>query len=270
MPLKLMLVGSGKMGQAMLGGWIDEGQVRPGDVVVIDPNSENLGVATGLGCQGIASPKDIPDGFQPDVIVLAVKPQMMTDVLPTFRTIVEKGPLVISIAAGTGIARFEKALGSHAAIIRVMPNTPAAVRKGMMVCCSNDQVTPEQERHCDMLMAAIGSVFWIEDESLMDAVTGLSGSGPAYVFYMIEAMAAAGVSAGLPEDLAVKLAEGTVAGAGALASQSKETAAELRRNVTSPNGTTAAGLEVLMADDGLGPLMRKTVAAATRRSKELG
>jgi pyrroline-5-carboxylate reductase len=152
-----------------------------------------------------------------------------------------------------------------------MPNTPAAVHQGMIVCCPNAHVSNAQKDHCDRLMKAIGSVAWIEDEALMDAVTGLSGSGPAYVFYMIEAMTAAGVKAGLPEELAVQLAQETVAGAGALARQSDETAAQLRKNVTSPNGTTAAGLEVLMnKDNGLGPLMEKTVAAATARSKELG
>ncbi|MCF8467499.1 MAG: pyrroline-5-carboxylate reductase [Sneathiella sp.] len=269
MTLAVLLVGSGKMGQAMLGGWIED-RIAPASIVAIDPNPENLAVALDMGCRGFSSATQIPDDFQPDVMVLAVKPQMMTEVLPTFRFFAEKGALVLSIAAGTRIARFEDAFGTGAAIIRAMPNTPAAVRQGMIVCCSNPNVLPEQERCCNMLMGAIGTVAWVTDENLMDAVTGLSGSGPAYVFYMIEAMAAAGVSVGLPEDLAMKLAEGTVAGAGALALHSSETAAQLRRNVTSPNGTTAAGLEILMGEDGLGPLMQKAVAAATKRSKELG
>lgn len=256
------------MGQALLGGWIDH-HIAPSDIVVIDPNPDNLAVATGMGCHGYSSPLDIPAEFQPDVMVLAVKPQMMEAVLPTFKSFADKGTLVVSIAAGTTIAQFEEAFGEGAAIIRTMPNTPAAVRKGMIVCCPNAYVTKDHERICDILMEAVGTVAWIDDEGLMDAVTGVSGSGPAYVFYMMEALTAAGISAGLPADLAELLAENTVAGAGALALQSNETAAELRKNVTSPNGTTAAGLEILMAEDGLGPLLEKTVAAATRRSREL-
>ena len=269
MTLSLLLVGSGKMGQAMLGGWIDNG-INPDNIVVIEPNSANLAVAVDLGCRGIRSAVDIQDSFQPDVIVVAVKPQVIVDVLPAFQALAEKGSLVISIAAGTTIATFEAAFGDNAAVVRTMPNTPAAVLQGMIVCCPNAQVTVDQKANCDQLMKAIGSVAWIEDEALMDAVTGLSGSGPAYVFYMIETMAAAGVQAGLPEELAVQLARETVAGAGALAHQSNENAPQLRKNVTSPNGTTAAGLEILMDEKGgLGPLMEKTVAAATKRSKEL-
>lgn len=270
MTLSLLLVGSGKMGQAMLGGWIDN-QIDPANIIVIDPDLKNLDVASRLGCRGISTASEIPGDFEPDVVVLAVKPQIISDVLPTFRAFAEKGSLVISIAAGTRIATFEAAFGETAAVIRVMPNTPAAVHQGMIVCCPNAYVSAAQRTHCDRLMQAIGSVAWIDDEGLMDAVTGLSGSGPAYVFYMIEAMTAAGVKAGLPEELAVQLAQETVAGAGALARQSGETAAQLRKNVTSPNGTTAAGLAVLMNEEGgLGPLMEKTVAAATTRSKELG
>jgi len=253
----------------MLGGWIDT-CVEPSNIIVVDPNAENLAVAERLGCRGHTSPADIESSFRPDVIVLAVKPQMMADVLPTFRMFAEGGALIISIAAGTGIAQFESAFGTTASIIRAMPNTPAAVRHGMIVCCQNGHASPEQLKICDSLMTAIGTVAWIDDEHLMDAVTGLSGSGPAYVFYMIEAMAAAGVRAGLPKELAETLAEVTVAGAGKLAISSDEPASTLRENVTSPNGTTAAGLAVLMAEDGLGPLIEQTVEAATKRSRELG
>ena len=270
MNLSLLLVGCGKMGQAMLGGWIDH-DIDPANIVVIDPNSDNLDVALKLGCLGLSSASEIPSDFQPDVIVLAVKPQVIGDVLPMFRAFAEKGSLVISIAAGTRIETFETAFGKASAIVRAMPNTPAAIHQGMIVCCPNGHVSSGQKDYCDRLMLAIGSVAWIEEEGFMDAVTGLSGSGPAYVFYMIEAMTAAGLKAGLPEDLAVQLAQETVAGAGALARQSEETAAQLRKNVTSPNGTTAAGLDVLMNEkNGLGPLMEKTVAAATARSRELG
>jgi pyrroline-5-carboxylate reductase len=270
MSISLLLVGCGKMGQAMLGGWIDH-DIDPANIVVVDPNSQNLSVAQKLGGQAVPVASEIPGKFHPDVIVLAVKPQVIGDVLPTFRAFAEKGSLVMSVAAGTKIATFETAFGTTAAVVRAMPNTPAAVHQGMIVCCPNGQVSVGQKNLCDNLMQAIGSVAWIEDESLMDAVTGLSGSGPAYIFYMIEAMSEAGIKAGLPEDLAVQLAQETVAGAGALARQSNETAAELRTNVTSPNGTTAAGLAVLMnKENGLGPLMEKTVAAATARSRELG
>lgn len=270
MSLSLLLVGCGKMGQAMLGGWIQNG-IDPARIVAVDPAPDNLAIARGLGCTAVAAADDIPTGFRPDVLILAVKPQVIRDVLPTYRAFAEAGTLVISIAAGTRIATFEEAFGVGAAIIRTMPNTPAAVRQGMLVSCANAKVTAAERELCDRLMRAIGDVAWVEDEEMMNAVTGLSGSGPAYVFYLIETMAAAGVKAGLPEDLAIRLARQTVAGAGALALQSEESAAQLRINVTSPNGTTAAGLEVLMDEtSGLGPLMEKTVAAATRRSRELG
>lgn len=270
MSLSLLLVGCGKMGQAMLGGWIQNG-IDPSGIVVVDPASENLRFARDLGCRGVVSAGDIPAGFSPDVLILAVKPQVILDVLPTYRAFAAAGSLVISIAAGTRIEAFEAAFGEAAAIVRTMPNTPAAVHQGMLVSCANASVTARQREICDQLMRAIGEVAWIEDEALMNAVTGLSGSGPAYVFYLIETMAAAGVKAGLPEDLAIQLAHQTVAGAGALARQSDESAAQLRINVTSPNGTTAAGLQVLMDEtSGLAPLMEKTVAAAAHRSEELG
>lgn len=269
MSISILLVGSGKMGQAMLGGWVDT-FVNPADIVVVDPNADNLAVAQGIGCMGHRSPNDIEESFQPDAIVLAVKPQMMADVLPRFRSFAAQGALIISIAAGTGIRTFADAFGDDAAIIRAMPNTPAAVRQGMIVCCQNGNASSEQVNMCDELMTAIGTVAWIEDEQHMDAVTGLSGSGPAYVFYMIEAMTAAGIQAGLSKDLAETLAEVTVAGAGQLAIQSDDPASKLRENVTSPNGTTAAGLAILMAKDGLGPLIERTVDAATKRSRELG
>lgn len=264
-----MLVGCGNMGRAMLNGWIDEG-VKPNNVVVIDPSVENLEKVSKLGCRGFSSPLLIEEGYKPDVIILAVKPQVISDVLDSYKTYTNAGSLIISIAAGTRIQLFEESFGESAAIIRTMPNTPAAVRRGMMVSVANKNVGDDQKKICDVLMQAIGTTAWVDDENLMDAVTGLSGSGPAYVFYMVQAMAEAGVAAGLDADLALKLAKTTVAGAGELALQSGESVEQLRVNVTSPNGTTAAGLGVLMADDGLVPLMKETVAAATARSKELG
>jgi pyrroline-5-carboxylate reductase len=180
------------------------------------------------------------------------------------------GALILSIAAGTKIEFFERHLGSDAAVVRVMPNTPAAIRRGMSVLCANANVSAAQRETADRLMAAAGATAWLDDEGLMDAVTAVSGSGPAYVFLLIETLAAAGVAAGLPEALSKQLALETVAGSGALAQASNDDPAQLRVNVTSPGGTTAAALEVLMAEDGLAPLMRRAVAAATRRGKELG
>jgi pyrroline-5-carboxylate reductase len=268
MGLSVLLVGCGNMGRAMLGGWIAE-NVDPADILVVDPGKANLEAAGKLGVRCYESAMALEQDTQPDVIVLAVKPQMMENVLPTYRAFARKGALVISIAAGTRLARLENDLGADAAVIRTMPNTPAAVRKGMMVSCANGHVTAAQRSLCDRLMTAIGTTAWIEDESLMDAVTGLSGSGPAYVFHMIEAMTAAGIAAGLPEDLATTLARVTVAGAGELVMSSSEPVSQLRENVTSPNGTTAAGLAVLMQEKGLTELMTRTVAAATARSRDL-
>lgn len=264
----VLLVGSGKMGQALMGGWLEE-LVSPSHITAVDPNPDNLAAAISLGCNGVLSAEEIDADLQPDVMVLAVKPQMMEAVLPTYRNFADNGTLVVSIAAGTPISQFEAAFGPSAAIIRTMPNTPAAVRRGMIVCCPNSVVSGEQRELCHLLMSSVGVVDWVEDEDMLDAVTGLSGSGPAYVFYMIEALTAAGIAAGLPEKLSATLAETTVAGAGELARQSEDPPAVLRQNVTSPNGTTAAGLEVLMAEDGLQPLITETVAAATRRSREL-
>jgi len=267
--MSVLLVGCGNMGGAMLEGWIDQ-KIKPNSIVVIDPSSANLEKARALGCRGFSSPLLIEEGYVPDVIVFAVKPQVIGDVMDHYRSYTDKGAFVISIAAGTRIEKFEQQLGDHVPIIRTMPNTPAAIRQGMMVSCANGLVSEEQKKLCDLLMEAIGTTAWVDMEEDIDRVTGLSGSGPAYVFYMIEAMAQAGVAAGLSEELSTLLAKTTVAGAGQLAISSPKAASTLRENVTSPGGTTAAGLSVLMAKDGLKPLMEKTVAAAVQRSKELG
>jgi len=253
----------------MLGGWIDDG-IKPNNILVVDPGADNLGKAAQLGCRVFSSPLLIEAGYKPDVIILAVKPQVIADVLSSYQTYAAEGALVISIAAGARLPVFEASFGTAVAIIRTMPNTPAAVRRGMIVSCANNQVSTGQRDVCDQLMRAIGTTAWVDDESLMDAVTGLSGSGPAYVFYMIQTMKEAGIAAGLPDDLALTLAKATVAGAGELALQTSDSIEQLRKNVTSPNGTTAAGLEVLMGDNALGPLMKRTIAAAAARSRELG
>ncbi|MBM3523484.1 MAG: pyrroline-5-carboxylate reductase, partial [Alphaproteobacteria bacterium] len=221
----------------------------------------------GVAC--VAAFADLPATLQPSVIVLATKPQIMDEVVPRYRTMATGGALVISIAAGKTIDYFARQLGAESAIIRTMPNTPAQVGRGVTVCCASARVSATQRRTAEALMKAVGDVGWVEDESLIDAVTAVSGSGPAYVFLLAECMHRAGVEAGLPDALAAQLARATVAGSGELLHHSTESAATLRQNVTSPNGTTAAALSVLMAGDGLQPLLTRAVAAAKRRSQEL-
>ena len=258
---KVLLVGCGKMGSALLSGWLDRG-LAPDDVVVVDPSLPGLAVPV------VAGEAQIPAGFAPDVVVLAVKPQVMAEVLPPYRRFGDA--VFLSIAAGKPVAFFHAVLGPDIAMVRAMPNTPAAVRRGITVCFADAGVAPERRALCGSLLDAVGDVGWIEDEALMDAVTAVSGSGPAYVFLLAEAMAEAGIAQGLPADLATRLARATVAGAGELIRQSVEASAQLRINVTSPGGTTAAALAVLMADDtGVPALMTRAVAAATRRGKEL-
>jgi len=262
---RILLVGCGKMGSAMLAGWIARG-TRPEDILVIEPHMPP-GLPAGVICQADAAA--IPAGFAPDTVILAVKPQMMDQVLPAYARFAGRACFV-SIAAGTTIAKIERLLGSAgAAVIRCMPNTPAAIGQGITVGCANAGVTQAQRQAAARLLEAVGLVEWVEQEGQIDAVTAVSGSGPAYVFLLAECMAAAGAALGLDPGLAERLANATVSGAGALMKQSGTSPDELRRNVTSPNGTTQAALEVLMAPDGLKPLMQKALAAAERRSREL-
>jgi pyrroline-5-carboxylate reductase len=264
----LLLVGCGKMGSAMLEGWLSSGVASR--VVVVEPQG---GAPSDPRVTPCAGPAQIPADFRPDAVVLAVKPQAMDMAAPPYAAFVggdpAASPVFLSVAAGKTIAYFEGILGGRAAVVRAMPNTPAAIGRGITAACPNANVPEARRRLCDALLSAVGEVAWIEDEGLIDAVTGVSGSGPAYVFLLAEALAEAGRAAGLPEDLAMRLARATVSGAGELMHRSPEPAAQLRKNVTSPNGTTQAALEVLMAPDGLQPLMTRAVAAATRRSKEL-
>ncbi len=258
---KIVLVGCGKMGSALLAGWLDRG-IDPVGVVVVEPSLPAVGGTV------VASESAIPPGFVPDVVVLAVKPQVMAEALPPYARF--KTAVFLSIAAGRPIAFFRGILGEAATIVRAMPNTPAAVRRGITVCCAGADVSADRRHLCQSLLEAVGEVGWLADEAMMDAVTAVSGSGPAYVFLLAEALAAAGVAQGLPDDLAARLARATVAGAGELLRQSEEAAEQLRRNVTSPGGTTAAALAVLMAEGGgMADLLREAVAAATRRGKEL-
>jgi pyrroline-5-carboxylate reductase len=236
---------------------------------VVEPNEAEAARLRDKGVATVTGYTELTRDFTPDVVLFAVKPQVMKDVVPDYRRYVWPETVFLSIAAGTPIEAFERMLGAEARIVRAMPNTPSAIGQGMLVACPNALVGDGQRRLCQELLSAVGKVSWIEDEKLMDAVTGVSGSGPAYVFYFIECLTEAGVSQGLSRELASELALQTVAGAGALAARAERDVAELRRDVTSPQGTTAAGLDVLMADGGLAPLLRRTVAAAAERSKEL-
>jgi pyrroline-5-carboxylate reductase len=269
MDAALLLVGCGKMGGALLGGWLAQG-VAPGRVRIVEPAAAAGDIALPHDdLEALADNAAIEAGFRPDVVVLAVKPQVMAAAAPAYRRFAGPGTVFLSIAAGQTLAGLAGHLGADAAIVRTMPNTPAAIGRGITVACANDHVDQAQRALCEELMAAVGEVGWVDDEGLLDAVTGVSGSGPAYVFLMIECLAAAGVEAGLDPALAMRLARATVSGAGELVRATGEEAVVLRQNVTSPNGTTQAALEMLMAADGLQPLMTRAVAAATRRSREL-
>ena len=266
----LVLVGCGKMGGAMLAGWL-AGGLAPGRVRVVEPATElaERVLGTGQG-QVVAEIGALALDAPPAVIVLAVKPQMMDAVLPACAALAGPQTLVLSIAAGKTLAYFGRAFGPEAPVVRAMPNTPAAIGRGISVAVANDAVSPAQAALADLLLQAGGEVAWVEDEGLIDPVTAVSGGGPAYVFLLIETLAAAGVAAGLSAELAMRLARVTVSGSGELARLSDEPADQLRRNVTSPNGTTERALAVLMAEGALAPLMTRAIAAATARSRELG
>lgn len=263
----LLLVGCGKMGGAMLGGWLER-DVDAAAVTVVEPQGGDA-IRDRHGVAVVADAAALAADYAPDVVTFAVKPQGMDGIVPAYRRFVRPGTVFLSIAAGRTIASFARHLGERAAIVRSMPNTPAAVGRGITVACPNRAVSPAQKKACHGLLEAVGEVAWIADEALLDAVTAVSGSGPAYVFLLIECMAQAGVAAGLAPDLAERLARATVIGSGELARQSAEPASTLRENVTSPGGTTEAALEVLMGTDGLRDLMTRAVAAATRRSRDL-
>ncbi|HLZ68133.1 MAG TPA: pyrroline-5-carboxylate reductase [Aliidongia sp.] len=264
---EVLLIGCGKMGGALLAGWLKGEAIAR--AVVVDPGPGPEAFAGEARVLALKSGLDLPEGFAPDVVVIAVKPQMMADAAPVYREVVGRGAVVLSIAAGKTIGYFETLYGAATPVVRAMPNTPAAIGRGISVAVPNGRVTAAQRALCDRLLQAGGAVEWADDERLIDVVTATSGGGPAYVFLLIEALAAAGAAAGLPADLAMKLARTTVSGAGELARQSPETAEQLRKNVTSPNGTTQAALAVLMAEGGVPDLMVQAIAAATRRSREL-
>lgn len=262
----VLLVGCGNMGRAMLAGWLasrDDPKVS-----VVEPNEELRARAAALGAEVFEAAAALPASLQPDLVVLAVKPQVMPAVLPDYARFT--GATFLSVAAGTTVATLRAGLGPRSAVIRSIPNTPASIGAGMIVCYPTPEVGADARALASGLLSASGEVAWIEDEALMDAVTAVSGSGPAYVFHLIETMAAAGVAAGLPEALSGRLALQTVMGAGRLAAESGEAPGALREQVTSPNGTTAAALGVLMGEDAMQGLMTRAVAAAKARGEELG
>lgn len=266
--LHVLLIGCGNMGSALARGWLsDPGRIG---LQVVEPGETLRHRVAALGATAFADTASVPDAPVPHAVILAVKPQQMDLVLPTVRRFAERGALVLSVAAGVGLARMEALLGGRASLIRCMPNTPAAVGAGMMVCVANDHVTADQRVLAQRLLAATGRVRFVEDEGLMDAVTAVSGSGPAYVFHVIDCLERAGIAEGLPEDLARELAVQTVYGAGRLAREGETDPATLRQQVTSPNGTTAAALAELMGPDGVDPVIARAVRAAGRRSRELG
>jgi pyrroline-5-carboxylate reductase len=263
----LVLAGAGNMGGALLAGWLERG-LDPKRVMVQDPGPPTA-MATLLAKHGIVSTPVLTLKEPPAAILMAVKPQVMEEVFPPLAKQAGPQTLVISIAAGRTIASFERHLADGAAVVRTMPNTPASVARGITGCAANAHVTAKQRALCDTLLQAIGAVVWVENESQIDAVTAVSGSGPAYVFLLAECMAEAGRKAGLPASVSAQLARWTVAGAGELLHRSELPADQLRKNVTSPNGTTYAALQVLMAEQGMQPLLDEAIAAATLRSREL-
>jgi pyrroline-5-carboxylate reductase len=262
----ILLVGAGKMGSAMLEGWLALG-LDPRYAAVLEPQpARELAALAGRGLRLNPAASAIGDA---SAIVVAVKPQIAAEVIPTLAPYVGAGTVVVSIMAGQTLDFLEQALSQRAALVRAMPNTPAAIGRGITVAVPNGRVSARQRELVHALLAATGAVEWIADEALMDAVTAVSGSGPAYVFLLVEALARAGTAAGLPAELAAKLARITVAGSGELLQRSPLDPASLRQNVTSPGGTTAAALEVLMGPHGLADLMARAVAAATLRSRQL-
>jgi pyrroline-5-carboxylate reductase len=265
LPGTIVLVGAGKMGGAMLDGWLALG-LSPRHVAVLEPQPTPEVAA--LAPRGLRLNPSADALRDVAAVVVAVKPQTAPEVMPALVPFVGAATVVVSIMAGRTLAFLADALPG-AALVRAMPNTPAAIGRGITVAVANARVSDTQRALVDALLSAVGAVEWVADEALMDAVTALSGSGPAYVFLLAETMAQAGAAAGLPPALAATLARATVAGAGELLHRSPVDAATLRQNVTSPGGTTAAALDVLMAKDGLAPLMRRAIAAATARSREL-
>lgn len=255
--MNILLVGCGKMGGALLARWKDLSLYT--NICIVEPESSPVKTAA-----------DIPAAFKADVVVFAVKPQTLPDIIDGYKKYAEGSAIILSIAAGKPISFFEEHLGTSAKIVRAMPNTPAAVGKGITVVCANKNVSMDQKMNAEQLLAAVGEVLWVKDEKLLNPVTALSGSGPAYVFLMMEAMEKAGISLGLDAAMAEKLARQTIIGSAALAEAARNMpASKLRENVTSPGGTTEAALKILMAPNGMQELFNHALQAATKRAEEL-
>jgi pyrroline-5-carboxylate reductase len=261
----IVLIGAGNMGGAMALGWVRSG-ISAASIIAVDPNAPEP-MKSRLLEAGVTLAIEAPSKTAA-VLFVAVKPQVMAQVLPAYRALIGPETIVVSIAAGKTLGFLQTHLGA-AAMVRAMPNTPAMIGRGVTGAFANDRVTPAQRKLVDSLLAVSGPVEWVETESLIDAVTAVSGSGPAYVFYLVECMAEAGRKLGLPADLAMRLARATVSGAGELLHQSPDTPSVLRKNVTSPGGTTAAALDVLMAAGGMQPLFDTAIKAASDRAGEL-
>ena len=268
LPGPLMLVGCGKMGGALLRGWLSRG-VPGKDVFVIEPAPRDLEDVQARGVTVVTDFAKLPAGLKPGIILLAIKPQFMDEALPVYRPFADQGAVFLSIAAGKTVAYLKDKLGPKAVVIRSMPNTPAAVGRGMSVLLRDPKVPAATQELCGQLLSAVGEIGWIDEEDQINAVTAVSGGGPAYVFLLIECLAEAAKEMGLPPELCMKLARATVTGSGELAHQSSESATALRQAVMSPKGTTLEAVNVLMAPDGLQPLMNKAIAAATRRGREI-
>ena len=268
LPGPLLLVGCGKMGGALLRGWLARG-IAGKDVFVVDPAPRGLEDVQARGVTIVTAIDQLPPTMQPGIVLLAIKPQFMDDGLPPYRRFAKPGVAFLSIAAGKTVAYLRGKLGTDAAIVRSMPNTPAAVGRGMSVILRDPGIPAASLKLCGQLLSAVGKVGWIDEEDQINAVTAVSGGGPAYVYLLIECLAEAARAAGLAPDLAMQLARETVVGSGELAHQSSESAKQLREAVMSPKGTTIEALAVLMAPDGLQPLLTKAIAAATRRGREI-
>lgn len=268
LPASLVLFGAGKMGGAMLDGWLALG-LPPARVIAVDPGLSDE-AREALAAKGVSVAASAAELQAPEVLVLAIKPQMLDSAAAALSSVIGPQTLVISVLAGKTIADLQARCPAARAIIRAMPNTPAAVGRGITALVAGDGVSASQRAKADALLQAVGRVEWLDEEQLIDAVTAVSGSGPAYVFHLVEAMAAAGAAVGLPADIAMRLARATVEGSGELLHQSDLSPATLRQNVTSPGGTTAAALTVLMDPaKGLPPLMAEAIAAAKKRAEEL-
>lgn len=265
---RIVLVGCGNMGFAMLSGWL---RADPALAVhVVEPAAPLRARAGETGAIAVASLSDLPAGLSADLVVLAVKPQMIAPVLAECADLARHGAAFVSVAAGIPLATMAAALPEATPIIRCMPNTPAAIGEGMMVLCAGPGVPTNRRALAETLLSHSGAVAWIEDEGLMDAVTAISGSGPAYVFHFIEALTEAGVALGLPADTAGLLARQTVAGAGRMAQTAETPPGVLREQVTSPGGTTAAALQVFMTNHRMTTLVTEATRAARDRGAELG